>query len=390
MWPVTLRFLHTLRFNHTKVTRVDLYRDAQPLVTNLPLLAATVDDDFTADVRKRCEVVLPATAEIMEMLPSQASGKGGLWPLGNEIRILSGIQYSDGEEELVPMGVFRISAPQIRTDSSGERTVVIQGYDRSRAVSRNRFIEPYIIPVEALDVPLEIKRLVQNRLPILEDSDFVLTASSFNPPSRTFLRDNDPWKDAAVQMAQGIGAEVLFDGIGRLVVRPAPDPVADPVVFDYIGDSEATILDLTRSLDDEQGYNGVVASSQSTSNSDTYEGQYWDTDPASPTYFDPMYPAQSIYGAVPYFFVSEYISSDQQAKDAAKAIFNRVTGVMETYDFSAICNPAHESGDTVKVQVDDANADDVNILNVIHFDLVEGVMTAQTRRRAIGSVGHVR
>lgn len=372
------------------MTRVDLYRDAQPLVNDLPLLSAVVEDDYTADVRRRCEVVLPGTAEIMEMLPSQPTDKGGLWPLGNEIRINSGILYDDGTEELVPMGVFRIATPVISTNAFGERTVRIQGYDRSRAVSRNRFVEPYVIPIDALDVPLEIKRLVQNRLPILNDDDFVLAASSFNPPGRTFLRDNDPWKDGAVEMARGIGAEVFFDGIGRCVIRPGPDPLADPVVFDYIADEEATILGLERTLDDDQGYNGVIASSQSTSNVDLYEGQYWDTDPNSPTYFDPSYPAQSIYGAVPYFLVSEFIRSDEQARDAARSEFNRVTGIVEIYDFSAICNPAHESGDTVKVVVEDANADDVNLLNVIRFDLTGGSMQAQTRRRAVGTLGHAR
>jgi hypothetical protein len=384
LFPVTDRFLNSIRYSHTKMTRVDLYRDQQPLVTSLPLLTASVTDDYTADVRRRCDVTLAGTEDVMDLLPTQAEGEGGLWPIGNEIRIRSGIVYSDGDEELVPMGVFRIANPVIRVGADGDRVVSIKGYDRSRAVSRARFIEPYQIAQSAFDVPLEIKALVKSRIPTMADDEFILMSSDYDPPPRAFLRDNDPWKDAAVEMAKGIGAEVLFDGLGRLVVRPAPDPIADPVTFSYVEGEDCTLLDLDRALDDEQGYNGVVASSQSTDNEEIFEGQFWDTDSTSPTYFDPDYPEKSIYGQMPYFYVSEFIRTDQQAKDAAKGIFGSVTGILESYDFTAICNPAHESGDTIRVIQSLANADDVNLAQVFNFNLTGGTMTVQTRRRAIG------
>jgi len=354
------------------------------MATSLPLLSATVDDDRSADIRRRCDVVLPGTKEVMDLLPEQPIAEGGLWPTGNELRIRSGIKYDTGEEELVPMGVFRIANPVVSTGSSGERTVSIKGYDRSRAVSRNRFIVPYILPLAALDIPAEIKRLVQNRVPTLSDEEFILMVTDYNPPPRTFTKDNDPWKDCAAEMAKGIGAEVFFDGLGRCVVRGAPDPLADPISFEYIEGEEANYTDLERNLDDEQGYNGVIASSQSSDNDVVVQGQFWDTNPNSPTYFDPQNPVASIYGAVPYFYVSEFIRTQDQADDAARGIFNSVTGIVESIDLSAICNPAHESGDTIKVVSTDANVNDVNLMDAIKFDLVDGTMSAQTRRRAVG------
>lgn len=384
MWPVSLRFLHTLRYSHTKVTYVDLYRDDVPIAAELPLLSAVVDDDRSASIRRRCDVVLAGTSDVMELLPENPTGNGGLWPTGNELRIRSGIRYDTGEEELVPMGVFRIANPVVSNSSGGDRTVAIKGYDRSRAVSRNRFTVPYIIPITAVNVPQEIKRLVLNRLPTLNEDEFLLMLTDYNPPPRAFTRDVDPWKDAAAEMAKGIGAEVFFDGLGRLVVRAAPNPLADPVSFEYVEGEEANWIELERNLDDEQGYNGVIASSQSSDNSVVVQGQFWDTNPNSPTYFDPTNPSASIYGAVPYYYVSEFIRTQEQADDAARGIFNGVTGIVESIDLSAICNPAHESGDTIKVQSTDANVDDVNLMDAIKFDLVNGVMAAQTRRRAVG------
>jgi hypothetical protein len=82
--------------------------------------------------------------------------------------------------------------------------------------------------------------------------------------------------------------------------------------------------------------------------------------------------------------VSEFIRTQDQADDAARGIFNSVTGIVESIDLSAICNPAHESGDTIKVVSTDANVNDVNLMDAIKFDLVDGTMSAQTRRRAVG------
>jgi len=320
----------------------------------------------------------------MDLLPQHPTGTGGLRPTGNEIRIRSGIIYDDGEEETVPMGVFRISNPVVSITSGGERVVSIKGYDRSRAVSRNRFIEPYNIPVTAGSIPQEVKRLILSRIPTLSNEEFILMNSDYNPPPRTFLKDNDPWTQCAQEMVKSIGAEVFFDGLGRLVVQPAPNPLADPITFEYVQGAEATFDQTERNLDDEQGYNGVIASSQSSDNDEVVEGQFWDTNPTSPTYFDPLFPDKSIYGAVPYFYVSEFIRNQQQADDAAQGLFGSVTGIIESIDVDAICNPAHESGDTVKVEVEDVNVDDVNLLDAIKFDLIQGKMGFRTRRRAVG------
>jgi hypothetical protein len=386
MWPVSDKFLVALRFSHTKVTRVDLYRDNIVLESDLPVVNAKVEEDITADVRRRCNVSLPLTPDILSLLPRSPDQTGGLWPIGNELRIRSGIIYDDGTEELVPMGVYRISKVDMGSSFSGDRTVEIQGYDRSRAVARNRFIRPYQITQEAEDIPTEIKRLLQNRLPILGDEDFSLMSSDYNPPPIAFLRDDIPWKDAAVPLAKSIGAEVLFDGEGRGVVRPFPNPDNDPVSFEYVEGETAIFLDMKRSMDDDQGYNGVIASGQNSQQDvQPPEGEAWDDDPTSPTYFDPAYPERSIYGSVPYFYVSEFLLTDDQCKDAAEGILRDVMGVLETIDLSTICNPAHEVGDIAKLLHTNIQVDDLCVMYTLSFNLGDddNTLTASTKRRRL-------
>lgn len=386
MWPVSERFLKTLRYSHTKITRVDLYHDNQPEVTDLPVLDVVVEDDSTADVRLRCEVSLPATSEMLALLPQNPELRGGLWPLGNELRIRSGIRFEDGTEELVPMGVFRISKPGISSTSQGERTIRIQGYDRSRAVSRSAFVNPYQITLAAMDIPTEIKMLIMSRLPMLTDDDFVLMSSSHIPPPVTFLRDNDPWKDAVVPLAKSIGADVFFNGEGKLVLKPFTNPASDPISFEYIEGTEAIILALDRQLDDEDAYNGVVVVGKSSEEDVAPpRGQAWDTDPLSPTYFDPAYPDLSHYGAVPYFFESEVVVTDEQAKDAASGLLLDVMGVIESIDFTSICNPAQRSGDLIRVKNEDTNVDELASLISLRFGLgqEDWTMSGTTKRRKL-------
>src|ERR1035437_8497903 len=63
---------------------------------------------------------------------------------GNEIRVYRGFVYSDGTEEFVPMGVFRISKPVVN-DKIGELNVTLNGNDRSAWISRIKWQSPYVI-----------------------------------------------------------------------------------------------------------------------------------------------------------------------------------------------------------------------------------------------------
>lgn len=382
--PPSEAFKAALRKSHTAISKVSLHRGTETLVDNLPVLSGEVTDDASAQVRRRCGLQLPGTSEIMDLLTASPPSEGGLWPVGNELKLFGGIRYpatsvSVESEELIPMGVFRISKPNV-SDSGSNLTVSIEGFDRSRAVSRAGFTQPYRIAA-GTNYSTAIQDLIEYRAPWLLPTDFVFMATSFTTPGLIFTEQDDPWVKAQ-EMASSFGAEVLFDGDGRCVLQPQPDPQFTPSSFDYIEGEQATLTSLGRDLDDQEAYNGVVILAESSDLPYPLRAEAWDTNPASPTYFDPALPSASIYGPVPKIVTSQYITTQSQANQAAAAEFARVNGVIEKIDFTAINNPSHFSGDVIQVTRARAHVNALYVLDSINIGLgANSSMSGTTRKR---------
>lgn len=379
MYAVTDRFLAALRKSHTSVARAELYRGTELINADLPVIAGQVTDDSQALVRRRLSVALPGTAEVLAALASVVPDDGGLWPLGNELKVYAGIEFEPGDQEVVPLGVFRISKP-VLSDSANGVAISIDGYDRGRAVSRARFTEPYVVAA-GTNYATAIKDLIKSRLPTLTDADFVFMTTTYTTPQLVFTSDDDPM-DMALKMAGSLGAELFFDGNGKCALRPEPDPLFDPPVFAYEDGETSTLTGIGRDLDDEQAYNGVIVISENSELATPLRAEAWDTNQNSPTYYDPDYPSQSLYGAVPYFINSQYITTQQQCQDAADANLARVLGIIEKIQFEAVNNPAHTSGDIITVGRSSIGATGVNILDSLTIGFGGSVtMTGATRKR---------
>lgn len=377
MRSVSTRFLEETRGDHTAIARADLFDGATLVFADLPVVAGTITDDSQAMFRRRFTGQVACSVEVLDLLPTTVPEDGGLWPLGNELRIRGGVLYDDDTEELVDMGVFRVSRPSL-ADVGANLTLSLEGYDRSRAMSRNKFTDPYSIAA-GVNYATAIKDLIKNRLPFLVDGDFNFMATTFTTPLLVFDHQDDPW-DMAMKMAQSIGAELFFDGSGEPVLRPEPDPVFTPSSFDFVEGEEATVLGITRDLSDEEAYNGVLVIGETSGNAPV-RATAWDTNPDSPTYYDPAIPGASKYGAVPWVVTSSYITTSAQAQAAANAELARVLGVLEHIDFNAINNPAMESGDVITLTRDRIHVDSAYILNSITMGLGSNTSMAGTTRK---------
>lgn len=394
MQQVSDRWKETVTRSHEKKTECDLYFKDEIIAANLPVTDGEITDDSTADVRRRCTVSLPGTPDVLSLVPRTPSADVGLWPLGTELHVRTGIVYEDGSEELLPQGVFRISRPEIVEGADG-LTVTVAGYDRSRAFSRARFTQPFIVNDQTDgDMVSALKRLILSRVPWLGESNIVISDSLVGfgfVPSMSFIKDDDPWK-MAQKMAHAIAAEILWQMNGKLHIRTVPNFNERPADAIYEEGNQATMTELTRSLDDDRAYNGVVITIENTSrtNSSTNEDlppivvEAWDTDSESPTYFDPAYPHLSEYGPNPYFYSSEFIVTEEQGQDAAEAMLQNISGVIEQFTFTAITNPAHESGDVITLQ--NTNQDILSTVVLDSFTMGLGqtpTMSGTARRRRV-------
>lgn len=387
MYPVSSTFLSEIRSGSiTVVAYADMYLRGILNVANVPIIGGDITDDATAAFRRSAKLSFsPESAEVV--LPGVTDWTTSpFWPIGNELLVRAGLKFRDGTEELVPQGVFRISKPVI-THAEGNLAFVVDAIDRARTISRNRFTDAYTIAV-GTDYANAIKTLLQNRLPLLQDADFDFMKTDgsdggpiYKTPLIVFLPQDDPW-EGATKMAASFGAELYFNGSGKPVLRTVPDPLYTPSQFDMVSGEDSIMTQIVRTLDDEQAYNGVQASG--ISNDPAIQPPYatvWDTNPDSPTYYDPAFPNASTYGPVPKFYASEFITTTAQATSAAISLLIARLGILESISLDAVPNYALESHDVSLITDVDSGVNNVYIYDSLRKGLGHTAKLSGTTRR---------
>jgi len=385
MYAVSERWKKQIRKSHTVDFKAQLYRQNELIADDIPILTGSVFDNAGAVIRRRTTLALLPSSAVMAMMTKEVPVNGGLWPTGNEIKVLAGLIYADSTSEYVPLGMFRTS--RVETFSAeGHLSLGLEAWDRGRAISRARFVVPYRIP-QGKNYALAIRDLIISRAPWMNEDDFIFANTNFTTPNLVFSSaQDDPWK-ISQDLAFAIGMDLLFDGNGKCVLRPLPNPYSTPSVFDYVEGVDCTMTEIGRDLSDESAYNGVVATGESSSNIAPVRAEAWDTDTNSPTYFDPQHPEASVYGPVPFFMTSSYITTQAQALEAAIGNLGRTMGILESVQFKAVNNYAHESFDPVLVRRQAAGIDDLFVLESIELGIgLNSQMGATAFKRRAGLV----
>src|SRR5690606_36064407 len=117
---------------------------------------------------------------------------------GARLRISRGVDYGDGSEELVPLGVFRLDS--VDGDVS-EGPVNLQGKDLSAVVADDKLTAMYRATGTVVGA---ITALIQRSLP---DADIISLIDDTPIGSRVFDVEADPW-EAVREIAAAAGADV--------------------------------------------------------------------------------------------------------------------------------------------------------------------------------------
>lgn len=334
--------------------------------TELQVAGGSVSMDSTREVGRTAT---------LELIPTPELDSDALYNLirtpGLELTIKRGL-IINGETELVPLGVF--STDQAEQSKSLSATVKWSGSDRSKIISRNRWIDPYAIAA-GTSLATAATDLLKSRWSSVQvdfsnvsetiGAGIVLDAGS----------SSDPWKDAR-QLFADFGFDLRFDGLGVARAIVIPDPASQNPVFDFGSGETNMVLDGTARTSFDGVYNGVIASGEGTDVVAPVRAVVWDEDPTSPTYY------LSGFGQVPYFFSSPLLLTEDQCRTAAQTILSRVKGRSQKLAWPAIVNPALEPLDIVSV--DFWGTTSTFVLDQLSIPLnASGTMSASARETSI-------
>ncbi len=271
MYPVSDAFREAIvSCDQRAVVRVVVELDGSELGV-LPLTGGAVDCDGTRDGALRpCRSPsrrIPTPSIGWRPPAPRSSSPAGILP--------------DGTEELVPLGVFVLDAD---LEESDDGTISVSAGDRSRRISRARWIDPYVVAA-GTPVGEAVADLLRACWPDCPIGSTLAAADKTTGARLAYLggADSDPWKDARA-VAASAGLDLYFDGEGTAQVRDTPDPESDPACWTYFAGEDGVVLRRTRKAILTQQYNGVVVTAEGSGVAVPLRGEAWDDDPNSPTY----------------------------------------------------------------------------------------------------------
>lgn len=256
-----------------------------------------------------------------------------------EVVIERGLRLADGTDEYVSLGVFSTDTAEYSADVNG--TIRWSGSDRSKKISRSKFIDPYQIPsgttLATAATNLLKSRWVSTPVSFANVTETINTTITWDAGEST-----DPWA-VARELFSDYGYDLSFDGFGTARAIALSDPAEESPVFDYGEGDSNLILDATILGSFEKTYNGVIVSGEGTNVAAPVRAEVWDTDPSSPTYY------LGSFGRVPYFYSSPLLTTTGMCSIVGNAILSIVKGKTESLNFPTIVNPALEPLDVISL-----------------------------------------
>jgi hypothetical protein len=374
MYPSSAAFKQAVRNDHIVIAKAEVWASDQKL-QEINISEGSVSINSGSAVRRTCEVTLVTSREIANLVPDNDFDL--LTPFGNELRLYRGVQFEDGTEEYVPLGVFVITEVGIQDSNEGV-TIKLAGEDRSIRVSRAKWTEPYQLPDGSLESALT--SLLKDRYPDAELA-FPVTNVSINQVVLGSESSNDPWKDA-VEIAELVGYDLFFDQNGVVQMQQFPTLDGSVVVALFVEGSGTTITSLDRTISTKETFNGVIFTIEGSEVDTPIRVEAWDEDTASPTY------RFGVFGEVPTFITTNLLATEVQAVRAAYSLLNIYIGKQEQITFNSLVDPSLDVQDVIYVKSNGAKIDRLVIIDSLDIPLnPEGEMSATARTVRIVASG---
>ncbi len=343
-------FIDALRYGDTLMAaRFRVYKNGVPYgpVQSAAMSTGSITVDRTAEFRRsgsiNLEVIPPQPGKPLPLY-FPLSPTSLINPFGTELLIEVGIATPDAvagnggsipDSQYQSLGLFRIVETQI-DDQVSDCVVTLTLNDRGYTLAQRTLQTPYDFPATPSKLfTTEIQTFlnkVWQQDPNMAPLVYNITPNNIKVPQASFNQGADPFASAQ-QIAQSVGYELFFDPMGVLVARPIPNPLTQPVTWNYTDSPTAiysntgtgsnalnqspysTAVEEQLTMTSQGIYNMVVIQGTGTANATSYNGPGGtasgtptlavaaDNNPNSPTY------VKGGLGTIPNFDSSSLITS---------------------------------------------------------------------------------
>lgn len=333
MYPVSDRFLARLAESHRVATRVQLFLNSGRVI-DLEHTGGSVNADRSQAIRRTCTVTIADPT----LIPRVASDQ--LAAYGARLRVARGVEYGDGSQELVPLGVFRLDSVD---GDVNDGPVTLAGKALEVAVADDKLTAVYTATGTVVGA---ITALIQRSLP---GADVISQIVDVPIGSRAFDVQADPWAGCQ-EIAAAAGAEVYSNADGVFVIAQLPDLLTTPPVWAVEAVEGGVYISANRAMSSDGVHNGILATGENTADGvPPVSYLAIDNDTGSPTYWG------GPFGRRPDFYSSSTLISTAACQQAANLKLAQAKAPNATGDISSLPNPALEPGDVFRVTHEDGS-----------------------------------
>lgn len=290
--------------------------------------------------------------------------------LGYDYKLYRGIEYAPGDEEVVPLGVFKADTATLKTSGTTGTSVSMTGYDYSYLFSQSKFRTSFYVATGAA-YAATIQALYTAKAPLCQwaTTDLNIGYTAYTLPVMNFTDKDNPWETMG-KLAQSMQSEAYYDQDGLLTVRLIQDPATITPALDLTaGVTAVRVGSLVRKTSVSKTYNGVIVRGSAPWLLLPISGEAWDTDEFSPTY------RYGAFGERPEYIEDAYVTSSGQADAVALAELYKVKGASEEISFNIIPDPRLDVLDTAIVRDNSIGVYDMLAIDSLTIPLMGGQMS---------------